>query len=267
MSRVSSDESILSMHTYKGVSTHVSNEEYPITKVHTSGHGEEFIIIGNQKFYRHELMSAFAGTMNTGLAPYPKYHFGNATSLGLFSVGMTSLLSGFYNAHTMGIQTTNALVGVACFVGGFTEFIAGVWEAFNGNAFAMTAFVSYGAFWIQYAAINIEAFGMAAAYTGTDQMNNAVGLGLAGWAIFSSMLLLCTLKSTVALVVLFTTMTSTYILNSAFCFTGHPGVGVAGGYFGIITGFLAFYNAYAGVATKENTYFLAVDMPMPNAQF
>lgn len=266
MSRVSSDKSILSLHTFKGESSHDSNDDLPISKVQTAGTGEELIIIGNQKFYRHELMSAFGGTMNPGLAPYPKHSFGNASALGLSSVGMTTLISGFYGAGVMGIEVPNLVVGVALF-GGVTQFAAGIWEGILGNTFAMTAICSYGAFWLQYAVIYVYAFGIGLAYYETGQMANALGLNLLAWAIFSFMLLICTLKSTVALVSLFTAMTLSFVFNSAACFTGHAGLAKAGGVFSILTGFLAFYNAYAGVATKENTYILAGDIRMPNSMF
>lgn len=42
----------------------VSHESYPQSKIAICGDGEEFIRLGNKKFYRHELMTAFGGTLN-----------------------------------------------------------------------------------------------------------------------------------------------------------------------------------------------------------
>ena len=47
------------------------------TAIHKScsiaGDGGEFVIIGDHKYYRHELMQAFGGTLNPGLSPYQNH--------------------------------------------------------------------------------------------------------------------------------------------------------------------------------------------------
>lgn len=55
-----------------------------------------------------------------------------------------------------------------------------------GNTFAATALTSYGAFWLSYAAINVEAFGIIDAYSDETEFNNAMGLFLLGWTIYIS---------------------------------------------------------------------------------
>jgi len=40
------------------------------------------------------------------------------------------------------------VMGMAFCVGGGAQFVAGLLEFVNGNTFAMTAFCSYGAYWL-----------------------------------------------------------------------------------------------------------------------
>lgn len=237
--------------------------ESEVGRISSSGLGEEFLIIGNQKFYKHELMAAFGGTLNPGIAPLPRNDFANPAPLGLSAFALTTFVLSMYNAGAKHVSHPNVVVGYACFYGGAIQMLAGIWEMVIGNTFGATALTLYGAFWLSYAAIQIPAFGIAAAY-GDDahQFHQAVGFFLLGWAIFTFMLTLCTLKSTVAFCSLFSCLTVTFVLLAAADFSGNVACTRAGGVFGIITGILGWYNAYAGTATKENTYLTANPIPL-----
>lgn len=255
-----------STHSGKEHSPSTSSENLanaPVHKILTTGEGEEFVIIGNQKFYRHELMTAFGGTLNPGLAPPPVNDFANPAPLGLSAFALTTFVLSMCNAQAMGITHPNIVVGLAAFYGGAVQFLAGLWEMVTGNTFGATALTSYGAFWLSYAAINLKAFNIAEAY-GTDavQLENAVGFFLLGWAIFTFILVLCTLKSTVFFCGLFSFLCLTFILLAAGAFTQKVGVTRAGGVTGVITAFLGFYNAFAGAANKQNSYFTAHAIPL-----
>jgi hypothetical protein len=81
-----------------------------------------------------------------------------------------------------------------------------------------------------------------------------------GWFIFTTILTLLTLRSTVAFFLLFLT------LDLAFFFLalgyahrnakGTPTSGLikTGGFFGLLASFLAWYNALAGIADDSNRY-------------
>ena len=43
-----------------------------------------------------------------------------------------------FNASVRDIHTTNAIVGMALFVGGLAQFCAGMWEFANANTFGAT---------------------------------------------------------------------------------------------------------------------------------
>lgn len=240
-----------------------SQEHVPISKIQTTGDANEFIIIGGLKYHKHELMEAFGGTLNPGYSLYPARQFGNPSPLGLCGFAMTTLLLSLVNAGAMGITVSSGVLGLACFFGGFAQFVAGIWEGFVGNTFALCALTSYGAFWLSFAAINIEAFGIAAAYESEAEFVNAVSFFLLGWTLFTAMLTLCTLKSTWLFFSLFFCLTITFALLTAGDFTGVTNATRAGGVFGIITAFIAFANAFAGVATKQNSYLTVRAIKLP----
>jgi succinate-acetate transporter protein len=240
-----------------------SNSEPAVLKIQTTGDGNEFVVIGKQKFYRHELMEAFGGTLNPGLSAPPVHKFANPAALGLSAFSLTTFVLSCYNAGAHGVHTPNVVVGLAAFYGGAVQFLAGVWELVVGNTFGGTALTSYGAFWLSFAAINVESFGIVAAYgEDVEQLDNAVAFYLIGWGMFTFMLTTLTLKSTAAFFSLFFFLGVTYVLLAAGDFAGNANLTKAGGVFGIITAFLGFYNAWAGVATKTNSYITSYAIPL-----
>jgi len=46
---------------------------------------------------------------------------------GLFSYATTMFILSLYNLQAQGITIPNAIVGMACFVGGLAQFAAGMW--------------------------------------------------------------------------------------------------------------------------------------------
>jgi succinate-acetate transporter protein len=200
--------------------------------------------------------------LNPGASPWPKINI-NPAPLGLCGFALTTFALSLYNAQAMGIKIPNVVVSLACFYGGAAQFLAGLWEFIAGNTFGFTALTSYGAFWLSYAAILIDNFGIGAAYEGTEQMADAVGFFLLGWVIFTFILFLNTLKSTLSFSALFFFLFITFILLASGEFSGHVGVTRAGGVMGVITAFIAWYNALAGTATSTNSYFVPYSVPLP----
>lgn len=219
--------------------------------------GRETILIGNTKVYKDELVRAFGGTAQPGLAAPATHKFANAAPLGLSAFALTTFVLSMFNARAMGIEVPNVVASLAFFYGGAVQVLAGMWEFASENTFAACAFSSYGGFWISYAALITDAFGISAAYQkegAEDQMASAIGFFLLGWTIFTILLWMCTIRSTWAFSSLFFFLWITFLLLSIGEFTGSVGATRAGGVIGVIVAFIAWYNAYAGLATKENTY-------------
>ena len=145
-----------------------------------------------------------------------------------------------------------------------TKFVGLFREMAVGNTFGATALSSYGGFWISFAIIltpgGFQIQSELAATGDADAFADEFGLYLMGWFIFTFILVLCTLRSTVAFFLLF------FFLDMAFLLLGigylhrnsmdmpNPPVLKAGGFFALLAAFAAWYNALAGIADDSNRY-------------
>lgn len=179
----------------------------------------------------------------------------NPGPLGLSAFALTTFVLSIHNAGASTIVAPNIVVGLALFYGGLVQLLAGMWEFATGNTFGATAFSSYGGFWLSFGVIFIPSFNIVAAYNGDAvALDHAVGIYLIAWTIFTFLLFLATFRSTGGLCALFFFLTMTFLLLALGKFTNET-VGKAGGVFGIITAFIAWYNALAGLLTPETSYF------------
>ena len=75
----------------------------------------------------------------------------NPAPLGLMGFGMTTVL---LNIHNAGFFPVSAMVlAMGMFYGGIAQVIAGILEFKKGNSFGLTAFTSYGMFWLTLVAL------------------------------------------------------------------------------------------------------------------
>lgn len=243
-----------------------TNSYESLGKIYTSGANDEYMYIGRQKFLTKDLFEAFGGTLNPGLSPASIHKFANPAPLGLSAFALTTFVLSMFNARAQGIETPNIVVGLAMFYGGLVQLIAGIWEIALENTFGGTALCSYGGFWLSFGAIYIPWFGILDAYAGKeDDLANALGFYLLGWAIFTLGLTICTMKSTILFFSLFFLLFVTFLLLSIGEFVGSVGVTKAAGVIGVIVSFIAWYNAYAGLATRQNAYIVAHAFPLPTS--
>ncbi|KAK9466036.1 GPR1/FUN34/yaaH family-domain-containing protein [Lipomyces arxii] len=241
-----------------------------IHHVETHVDDPDLIRIGDSWISRSELQQAFGGTLNPGVSYPPSRKFANPAPLGLSAFGLTTFVLSMANAGARGNFNGQVVVGLAYFYGGFIQLLAGMWEMVLENTFGATALSSYGGFWMAFAAINTDAFGIVSSY-GDDlyALNSMLGFFLMGWFLFTTMMVLCTLRATIAFFMLFFTLDLAFLCLSLSHFivssTDAANVNLtrAGGIFGLLSAFLAFYNAYAGVASPENALFVVKGFPMP----
>ncbi|KAF7368699.1 hypothetical protein MVEN_00194500 [Mycena venus] len=191
-----------------------------------------------------------AGSRLTG-APRPT-SIGNPASLGLFSFASTTFILSFYNVQVRGIKDPNVVVGMAMFCGGLAQLLAGMWEFPRGNVFGATAFTSYGAFWLSFGTIFLPGTGIIAAYEGKgDELDSALGIYLFSWFIVTVLLLIASLRKSIAFVALFGFLSITFLLLGAGKLTGKADLTTAGGAFGIITAFIAYYIGLSDLLAAE----------------
>ncbi|ODV63981.1 acetate uptake transporter family protein [Ascoidea rubescens DSM 1968] len=243
--------------------SHSGDEHQPIT---TSGAQNEFVHIGNMKVRKDELLNAFGGSLYPGIMAPPTHKFANPGPLGLSAFALTTFVLSMVNARAMGIHNPKVVVGLAFFYGGFIQLCAGMWEIAVENTFGGTALSSYGGFWMSYAAIQTDAFGIASSYDDETELANAIAFYLLGWTIFTAMITVCTMKSTVAFFGMFFLLTITFLLLTIGDFTRNENCTRAGGVLGVIVAFMAWYNAYAGIATPQNSYLTVKPVFLPGGR-
>jgi len=213
-------------------------------------------------------LPAFGGEFQPG--PYHPGHrkLANPAPLGLSAFALTTFILSLINMQTHGIATNNIVVGSAYAYGGLVQLLAGMWEMAVGNTFGATALSSYGGFWISFAVIETSSFGITTAYKDGNQLNVAIGFYLIAWFIFTTLLLLCTLRSSVAFFLLFFTLDIAFLLLAIGHFYPKGGKASApwikaGGFFGLLAAFLAWYNAFAVFANNSNFFFVPGVMHFP----
>lgn len=246
-------------------SASVASGDETLQRIKTSGDNNEYIHIGNQKYLRSELSSAFGGDFRPGLYVPPSRKLGNPTPMGLASFSMTTLFLSMLNVRIRGVTEPIMITSVAYTFGGFVQFLAAMWELAVENTWGAVALGSYGTFWMSYSILLTGAFGVAEAYT-EEELNQALGMFLWCWFIFTFLMMVTTIRSTVPFFLLLFFLDVTLLLLAISKLTGNDAVGLAGGWTGIVVGILGFYNMFAGLANYENCYFDIPALFMPTAQ-
>ncbi|TFK24021.1 Gpr1 family protein [Coprinopsis marcescibilis] len=177
----------------------------------------------------------------------------NPGTLGLFSFASTTLILSLYNAQARSITTPNIVVGMALGCGGIAQLLAGMWEFPRGNMFAATAFTSYGAFWLSYATIMIPGSGIKEAYAGNKaELQSALGIYLITWCIVTFFFLIVALRKNIAFIALFSFLTVTFLLLAIGDFAASVNFVRAGGVFGVVTAFVAYYAGISELLAAED---------------
>jgi hypothetical protein len=178
---------------------------------------------------------------------------GNPAPLGLCAFGTTTVLLNLANAGI--IEISSVILAMGIFYGGMAQIIAGIIEAKKNNTFGLTAFTSYGCFWLSLVGlIVIPKFGWAPAPSGKSMCAYLII-----WAIFTFFLFIGTLKLSNALKFIFATLTILFILLAAEKGTGNASIGKIAGFEGIICGASAIY---AGIGNVLNEIYGKTILPL-----
>ncbi|KAI6121154.1 Gpr1 family protein [Pisolithus sp. B1] len=175
----------------------------------------------------------------------------NPGALGLFSFASTTFILSLYNVNARHITTPNVVLGMAVFCGGLAQLLAGMWEFPRGNVFGATAFTSYGAFWMSYAVILIPGFGVASAYSSTEEFEQAIGIYLVTWFVLTVMLLIGALRRNIGFIALLFFLAITFLLLGIGAWTSKAAISKAGGGFGILTAWIAYYCGLSELLVKD----------------
>jgi succinate-acetate transporter protein len=167
----------------------------------------------------------------------------NPAPLGLLAFGLTTVL---LNLHNAGIFEMNSMIlAMGIFYGGLAQIVAGIMEAKKNNTFGLTAFVSYGFFWLSLVGLIVmPKLGWANAAS-----PSAMIAYLVIWGIFTGLLFFGTLRISKALQFVFGSLTILFFLLALGDATGNAGLKTFTGYEGIVCGGSAIYT---GVGTLLN---------------
>jgi len=112
-----------------------------------------------------------------------------------------------------------------------------MWEFKSGNTFGATAFTSYGAFWLSYAAF----VWFFAANLKSEDAAGAIGTYLLVWGIFTFYMWIATLKRARPVMIVFLLLWITFLVLAIGEYQANRSITQIGGYLGILTAIAAWY--------------------------
>ena len=166
--------------------------------------------------------------------------------LGLAAFALTTFVLSMVNANLVGGKSTPIVLGLALAYGGLAQLLAGMWEFRAGNTFGATAFTSYGAFWLSFWAY--EQF--FAKEVPASAVGNTVGLFLIAWGIFTAYMWIASLRTTVAISLVFILLAATFFVLGIGNANDNTNIIHIGGWLGIVTAAAAWYASFASVTNS-----------------
>ncbi|MEV0090263.1 acetate uptake transporter [Streptomyces sp. NPDC050738] len=171
----------------------------------------------------------------------------NPAPLGLAAFALTTFCLSMFNSGVIGDSALEAeVLPLALFYGGLAQFAAGLLEFKRGNTFGLTAFTSYGAFWMAFAGyVKFVVPGLDPAHT-----HVATGLFLIAWFIFTLYMTVAATTLDKATLAVFAALTLTFLFLALGAFCESTALTRIGGWLGLLTAFLAWYASFAGVVNE-----------------
>jgi succinate-acetate transporter protein len=169
----------------------------------------------------------------------------NPGPLGLMAFGMTTILLNVHNAGI--IPLSGIILAMGVFYGGIAQVIAGIMEWKKNSTFGMTAFLSYGLFWLTFVGIFAFPKWMGSAALDLGATSTALGYYLAAWGMFTALMFVGSLRINRSLQTVFLSLTVLFFLLAVAEWTGNETITKIAGWEGIFVGFSAVYGSIAQV--------------------
>lgn len=157
--------------------------------------------------------------------------------------GTTTVLLNLANAKAIPLDSIVLAMGL--FYGGLAQIIAGIFEFKKGNTFGMTAFISYGFFWISLVFILSPARLLGASFTDASSLSAYLFI----WGLVSFFMFLGTLRLNGALMFVFGSLVILFFLLSAG-FAWSTDLLKFAGYEGVLCGLSAMYTSVAEILNE-----------------
>ncbi len=133
----------------------------------------------------------------------------NPGPLGLMAFGMTTVLLNVHNAGL--IPLSGIILAMGVFYGGIAQVIAGIMEWKKNSTFGMTAFLSYGLFWLTFVGIFAFPKWMGTADLDLGATATALGYYLFAWGVFTGLMFVGTLRINRSLQTVFLSLTILFL--------------------------------------------------------
>jgi succinate-acetate transporter protein len=166
---------------------------------------------------------------------YLKPKYANPAPLGLAGFALTTFILNLHNAGFIGI---GAALPLGLFYGGLAQLVAGFLEFRTGNTFGMTAFGSFGAFWISLASMVLMEMNK---WIAPEALQGWLLATLVAWTLFTFVLWIATFRHNKALVMVFSTLLILFVLLDIHVWTGSKLMGVIAGWEGMFCALTAWY--------------------------
>lgn len=159
----------------------------------------------------------------------------NPGALGLAGFGFNTILLQLFN---LGLIESYIPLVYGFFWGGIAQVIAGIIDGRRGDTFGLTAFTSYGAFWLGLSLFFLLEWNGVYAVDA-----NGLGWLCIMWAIFTAYMAVGTFKMSVMHVTVFVSLTILFILLAVHFIAGMTAV--VPGLVGLFVGASAVYGSMA----------------------
>ena len=169
----------------------------------------------------------------------------NPGPLGLMAFGLTTVLLNVHNAGL--IPLSGIILAMGVFYGGLAQVIAGIMEWKKNSTFGMTAFLSYGFFWLTFVGIFAFPKWIGSSALDLGATSTALGYYLLAWGLFTVLMFVGTLRINRSLQTVFLSLTILFVLLALGEWTGNATITKIAGWEGIFVGLSAVYGSIAQV--------------------
>jgi hypothetical protein len=175
----------------------------------------------------------------------PDPEWADPLALGLASFGISALVLAAINAGWIGAAATPGVLCLAISLGFLTEIVAGVIHFQRGEMFAGTVFVAYAGFWLSYALL-VWIF-LPQVVDAKGPVTDIVGWFLLAWSVFTTYMLLASLRTTLTISGIFVLLTAAFWLLTWGTFVESTTLAHLSGYVLMLDALLALYLSAASV--------------------
>ena len=160
----------------------------------------------------------------------------------------TSFMLGMYQTHILNNAGILIVLPAAFFFGGLVQIIVAIMEFSRGNLFGGAVFGTYGPFWVMFGAFET----LYAASVPAVQVNDAISLFLAVFAVISFYLAIASLRTDLVLTVIIWLIFVGLVVLSVGAGANKVDVTEGGGVIVLVFAVLAWYHAAGDII--ESTF-------------